>query len=109
MSAAQQSVHRLFFNLSAQIPKRQVDSADGVHDQAAAAYVIGALVHPLPQVRAQRIAPHQQFLQCAGVTVSRGTLDNGLNGGRERLSFSQTREPFVSVDDHDAIIIRTVK
>ena len=101
---------RLALDLAAQVPQGQVDAADGVHGEAAAAQVVGGLEHAIPQLdRIGGVCADQHGGERAGMVVRRGAAHDGLNGGGHGLGFADAGEPGVGMDHQDTIVIGPVE
>src|SRR5260370_17446928 len=63
-AGAEQAIHRQLGDLAGDVPQRDVDAADRLHDQAAPAVLPGAREHLLPEIFDQeRVLADQQRRQ----------------------------------------------
>src|SRR5207237_10056529 len=65
-AGAEEAVYRQFGDLAGDVPQRDVDAADRVHENAAATELPGACEHLLPEVLApQRLMADEERLQAS--------------------------------------------
>ena len=108
--AAEQRVHRLALRLRGEVPDRDVDRADRVHDEPAAADRVGGVVEPVPhRLGIGRVGADDDLAQRPRVAVGAGALDDGANGRRERLRLAEADEPLVRVHLHHDVVVRAVE
>src|SRR6266404_5464045 len=99
-AAPEQAVERQFGDLAGDVPERDVDAADRVHDDAAAAKLAGAREHLLPQAfDQQRILADQHRRQLR--------LDHPLSGAAADPGLTDPDHPLVGLDlDQEAAAAR---
>ena len=106
---AEQLADRLAGALPLDVPERDVEAADRVDRDAAAADVVDAAVHLVPEpLDVVRVLAEQELAQAVRDRVRAGGVDEGRDGFWCRVDLADARQALVGVDQDDEVVLAAV-
>jgi len=81
-----------------------------MHHQTSASHIFGGRVHAVPQpLSIRRITTDEDVAETARAAMRGGSINNGLNCGRQGLGLTHPNQSLVSLNNDHAVVVRTVK
>ena len=110
LGTADERVDRLAGRLAVEIHEREVNAAERMHRDPAAAHVVGRLVDFLPEPLGvvERFAD-EQVAEAHRVVVRRGAVHERDDRGRERLHLADPLPTVVRGHDDEAVVVGAVE
>ena len=106
---AEQLADRLAGRLALDVPERDVDAADRVDGDPAAADVVDAAVHLVPEpFDVVRVLAEQELAQAVRDRVRAGGVDERRDGFWRRVDLADAGQPLVGVDQDDEVVLAAV-
>ena len=109
LDRAEQLADRLAERLPLDVPERDVDAADRVDRDSAAADEDDAAIHLVPEpLDVERILTDQQPAEAVRDRVRARSADERRDGLGRRVDFADAGDPLVGVDQDDEIVLAAV-
>ena len=110
LDGAEQLADRLAERLPLDVPERDVDAADRVDRDPAAADEDHAAIHLVPEpLDVERVLADQQLAQALRDRVRAGRVHERRDGLGRRVDLADAGDPLVGVDQDDEIVLAAVR
>ena len=109
VDGAEQLAHRLAEGLPLDVPEGDVDAADRVDRDPAAADEDDAAIHLVPEpLDVERVLADQQLAEAVGNRVRARSADERRDGLGRRVDLTDAGDPLVRVDEDHEIVLAAV-